>query len=210
MDALREVIMWSDGCSSQFRSKFAFALLTHFDRKMALQSNYNEAHHGKGLMDGVGGTTSWVVHGLVESRHINISIAEEFAVEASNGVPAIKSLYLLQEDDISEPSFSTKLQQLKEPWIYITLSVIIIWKMSVFLISIVCQMIRNLFILSIILNLTLWFAIMKEKVMKWTKTNVVIAKRFTMEIVKVGCSVLPVVSGFMIHALKRKVCLWFS
>ena len=58
MDALRKVIMWSEGCSSQFRSKFVFALLTHFDRNIALQSNYNEAHHGKGLMDGVGGTTN--------------------------------------------------------------------------------------------------------------------------------------------------------
>ena len=36
MDELRKVNWWSDGCSSQFRSKFAFALLTHFDRNIAL------------------------------------------------------------------------------------------------------------------------------------------------------------------------------
>ena len=62
---LRKVILWSDGCSSRFRSKFVFALLTHFDRNIALQWNYNEAHHGKGLMGGVGGTIKRVVYGLV-------------------------------------------------------------------------------------------------------------------------------------------------
>ena len=54
-----------------------------------------------------------MIHGLVESRHINISTAEEFAAEASNGVPAIKSLYLSQEDDISEPSFVNKAPAVK-------------------------------------------------------------------------------------------------
>ena len=105
MGELRKVILWSDGCSSQFHSKFIFARLTHFDRNIALQWNYNEDHHGKGPMDGVGGTIKRVVYALVKSRHININTAEEFAVEASKGVPSIKSLYLSQEDDIIEPSF---------------------------------------------------------------------------------------------------------
>ena len=33
---LHKMILWSNGCSSQFRSKFVFALLTHFDRNIAL------------------------------------------------------------------------------------------------------------------------------------------------------------------------------
>ena len=49
----------------------------------------------------------------------------------------------------------------------------------------------------------------EREIDKWTKTYVVIAKRFTMEIVKLDCSVMPVVSGFMHHALRRKVHLWF-
>ena len=56
-------------------------------------------------MDGVGGTIKQVVYGLVKSRHININTAEEFAGEASKGVPSIKSLYLSQEDEIIEPIF---------------------------------------------------------------------------------------------------------
>ena len=47
------LILWSDGCSSQFRSKFVFALLTHFDRNIALQWNYNETHHGTVAIVGI-------------------------------------------------------------------------------------------------------------------------------------------------------------
>ena len=60
-------------CSLQFRSKFAFALLTHFDWNIALQWNYNKAHHGKGPMESVRGTIKRVSYGLVKSRHININ-----------------------------------------------------------------------------------------------------------------------------------------
>ena len=87
MGELRKVILWSDGCSSQFRSKFVFALITHFYRNISLQWNYNEAHHDKGPIDGVGGPIKPVVYGLVKPRHINIKTAEEFAAEASKGVP---------------------------------------------------------------------------------------------------------------------------
>ena len=56
-------------------------------------------------MDGAGGTIKQVVSGLDKSRHSNINTAEEFAAEASKGVPSIKSLYLSREDEIIEPSF---------------------------------------------------------------------------------------------------------
>ena len=77
MSELCKVILWSDGYSSQFRSKSVFALLTHFDRNIALQWNNNEVHHGKGPMDGVGGTIKRVAYCLVKSRFINISTAED-------------------------------------------------------------------------------------------------------------------------------------
>ena len=55
-DSLKKVILWSDGCSSQCLSKYVFVLMTHFDKSVQLQWHYNEAHHGKAPMDGVGGT----------------------------------------------------------------------------------------------------------------------------------------------------------
>lgn len=102
---IERVILWSDGCASQFRSKFVFALLTHFEKGINLEWHYNEAHHGKGPMDGVGGTIKRVVYGLVKSRKVVINSAEEFAVEASKAVPSIKSIFLSQDDEILEPSY---------------------------------------------------------------------------------------------------------
>ena len=44
---------WSDGCASQFRSQFAFYMMTKFDRDVGLQWHYFEANHGKGAIDGI-------------------------------------------------------------------------------------------------------------------------------------------------------------
>ena len=100
-----------------------------------------------GLMDGVGDTIKRVVYVLFKSRYININTAEEFSADAFKGVSSIKSLYLSQEDNLLK-----MLQQLKDTWMYITLSVIIFWKMSVFLSSVISLIIKNLFILSINLD----------------------------------------------------------
>ena len=45
--------IWSDGCASQFRSRFVFALMIHFNPDYTIQWYYNERHHGKGPMDDV-------------------------------------------------------------------------------------------------------------------------------------------------------------
>ena len=52
---LRRVFVWSDGCASQFRSRYVFALMLHLHPTKELEWNYNEAHHGKGPIDGIGG-----------------------------------------------------------------------------------------------------------------------------------------------------------
>ena len=57
-----KINVWSDGCSAQFRSRFVFRLLTAdlFDG-VELTWNYNEKCHGKGPMDGVGGTVKNII-----------------------------------------------------------------------------------------------------------------------------------------------------
>ena len=152
MGELCNVILWSDGCSSQFRSEFVFAVLTHFDRNIALQWNYDEACHCKGPMDGVGGTIKRAVYGLVKSRLININTAEKFSAEASKGVHSIKSLYLSQEDEIIEPSFVKNAAAIKGTLDVHHTKRDYNLKNVCFLEFHICQMIRNLFILSITLD----------------------------------------------------------
>ena len=63
--------------------------MAHFDKSVQLEQHYNENHHEKGLMDGVGGTIKRMVFGLVKSNKIKINTPEEFATEASKAVPSI-------------------------------------------------------------------------------------------------------------------------
>ena len=42
--------IWKDGCASQFRSRFVFALMTHFNPDYTIQWYYNERHDGKGTI----------------------------------------------------------------------------------------------------------------------------------------------------------------
>ena len=51
------VYVWSDGVRSQFRCRYVFKLLASIALPVkTLSWYYNERHHGKGPMDGIGGT----------------------------------------------------------------------------------------------------------------------------------------------------------
>ena len=60
--------IWSDGCAGQFRSRYVFALVSQIDSKVEVNWYYSERHHGKGSMDGVGGTIKNKVHWDVMSN----------------------------------------------------------------------------------------------------------------------------------------------
>ena len=59
---IKTVYIVSDGCASQFRSHHVFSFLTHIHPDITTEWNYNEAHHGKGLMDGIGDTVKNLVY----------------------------------------------------------------------------------------------------------------------------------------------------
>ena len=90
--------------SAQFRSRFVFKLLagTLFLEK-EISWFYNERHHGKGPMDGVGGTIKNVVFRKVKSGQTVVYTPEDFAKVAGNFVPSIATVYLPKEAEIVEP-----------------------------------------------------------------------------------------------------------
>ena len=102
-EKVKKVYIWSDGCASQFRSKFVFMLMTYFDQAHDIEWHYNESHHGKGPMDGVGGTVKNVVFRNVKSGKAVINSPEEFANYAAELMPSISSLYLPMEQILEEP-----------------------------------------------------------------------------------------------------------
>ena len=92
----------SDGCASQFRSKFVFKLLTPIYPEIGLEWHYNEAHHGIGPMDGIGGTVKSTIFHKVLSGEVVIGSPEEFA-QYANQICQVNSLYLPTAEIPDEP-----------------------------------------------------------------------------------------------------------
>ena len=74
---LTKVILWGDGCVLQFRSRFVFKLVSTYRPDLLIDWHYNEAHHGKGTMDEIGGTIKNVVFRQVKSHQIIINPAKD-------------------------------------------------------------------------------------------------------------------------------------
>jgi len=100
--SIEKVIVWSDGMGAQFRSRFVFMLST-IDLAIDLEWHYNEAHHGKGPMDGVGGTIKNLVFRAVKSGKVLVRDPEEFVQAANDIVPSIRSIYMPIVDMLIEP-----------------------------------------------------------------------------------------------------------
>ena len=95
--------IWSDGYAAQFRSRYVFTLLTTMSRSVILNTHYNERHHGKGPMNGVGGTLKNIIFRDVMSEKCFIQNAEEFSNYANTVVNGITSVYLPQNNVLTEP-----------------------------------------------------------------------------------------------------------
>ena len=89
------VVLWSDGISTQFRSRFIFQLLAG---TMSLNKSlcwfYNEGNHGKVPMDGVGRTIKNIILRKVNSGQIVVHTPKEFSDAAMEFVSSIITVYL--------------------------------------------------------------------------------------------------------------------
>ena len=99
---ISKIIVWSDGSAAQFRSRFVSFFLPHFQLGVKIEWNYTEAHHGKGPMDGVGGTVKNKVFKEVKSKRLSINTPEEFTV-AADRLCNVDSLFLPLEEYLEEP-----------------------------------------------------------------------------------------------------------
>ena len=88
---------------SQFRSRFVFALINHFNPDYTFKWYYNERHHGKGPMDSVGGTLKNMIFQHVKSKKCVINGAKDFAEYANKIINGISCLYLAENEIMAEP-----------------------------------------------------------------------------------------------------------
>ena len=100
--ALDSIKFWSDGCTSQFRSKFAFAFMMEFPENLLITWSFFEANHGKGPVDGVGGIVKHTVFREVCAGRVVITSPKHFA-EVANALSKIHVIYIgLVDKDIDE------------------------------------------------------------------------------------------------------------
>ena len=96
--------IWSDVCATQFRSRFVFALMSHFDKSFHHVWYYNERHHGEGAMDGVSGTVKNKVFRDVKSFKVQINSPQCFANYADKFIHAIQNVYIAVDEIMEEPA----------------------------------------------------------------------------------------------------------
>ena len=72
--------LWSDGPASQFKNRFMVAFLLHRSMNFKVMTwNFFATSHGKGAIDGVGGSLKGSAWNKVKSRQAEIRNAEELA-----------------------------------------------------------------------------------------------------------------------------------
>ena len=97
--------LWSDGCASQFRSRFVFHLTVFFPESYQLIPYYNQRYHGKDPMDGIGGYVKNMVFRAVLLEKVVTHSREDFARYADSNIKGVSVLFMPTSDITEEPDF---------------------------------------------------------------------------------------------------------
>ena len=89
-------------CSAQFWSLFTFVLLSHLHSDKDIEWDYNEAHYGKGSMDGIGGAIKNKMFQEVKSGRIVVHCQKDFAMHANRVIQSFMRLYLPKKNIFEE------------------------------------------------------------------------------------------------------------
>ena len=97
----------SDGMGSQFRSRYVFKLLASYVLPGKTHSSYyNERHHGKCPMDGIGGAVKSIIFRKVKSG--------QFSEAVTKFVPLILSVYLPENETVVEAEGISKARKIDQ------------------------------------------------------------------------------------------------
>ena len=101
--SLKVLDIFSDGAGSQFKQKYLFSNLYAWeqDYSLSIKWNFFATSHGKGVVDGIGGTIKRAVWRRVKSESVHITSAEQYAVVAAECCPNIH-VHFISKSDIQE------------------------------------------------------------------------------------------------------------
>lgn len=99
LKSIEEVNIWSDGPSSQFKNKFIAESIKILEKKHGKKIiwNYFATSHGKGPVDGIGGSIKRQVWEAVRRRKCLVTNASEF-VKANNPTSKINVIEVTDEE----------------------------------------------------------------------------------------------------------------
>ena len=92
----KEIVMFSDGAASQFKQRFLLCSLTLMDRPIIW--NFFATSHGKGPVDGIGGTAKRVVAKEVMSGKAEVQTSQQFANVAQSKCPNMTIVHVDKTD----------------------------------------------------------------------------------------------------------------
>lgn len=101
--SLNVLNIFSDGAGSQFKQKYLFSNLYSWeqDYSLSIKWNFFATSHGKGVVDGIGGTVKRAVWRHVKSGQVHVTSAEQYAVVAAERSPNIH-VHFISKADIQE------------------------------------------------------------------------------------------------------------
>lgn len=98
---IENVHIFSDGAGGQFKNRFILSLLTNpdvlNDRIQNIDWSFFATAHGKGPIDGIGGTVKRAVWRRILQNKVVINSAQEFAEVAKEACPNIKIICVPKE-----------------------------------------------------------------------------------------------------------------
>lgn len=97
---LKSIEIFSDGCAAQFKNRWILSLVLTAEHLFGVNLTWNffASGHGKGAVDGIGGTVKRAVHQRIMSGNVKVYSAEEFNSCVNNSMKGISSTYVSVED----------------------------------------------------------------------------------------------------------------
>ncbi|GBN98594.1 hypothetical protein AVEN_169698-1 [Araneus ventricosus] len=109
---IQQVEIWPDGPSSQFKNRFVAASLNVLEEKYSVNIiwNYFATFHGKGPVDGIGGSLKRQVFNQVKKRKCLVVNAADF-LQAAKVAGANIHIQEISEANINERNLALNMQQ---------------------------------------------------------------------------------------------------
>lgn len=93
---IKSITIFSDGAASQFKQKYLFANLYLWENQFDIKLTWNffATSHGKGAVDGIGGTVKRSVWRHIKAGHQLVTTASEYADVAKARNPNIQIQFI--------------------------------------------------------------------------------------------------------------------